>query len=378
MGVVLIVPEGSGERYFDVVHVSTAHNSTDNRIYRKECAALQEAGVSVALMSRGPAPQGRVPWLEIPGHSGRLSRMVLGPWNVWRELRRLRPAVVHIHDPELIPLGAMWKARRMGRVVYDAHEDLPKQVMGKSYLPKRVRRPIALLARLLEVVAARNFDAVVVATPPIGTNFAGGAEVVLVQNFPWLRDFPEATAFDQAEVGSLCYVGGLSRIRGSRVMSDAVRSTRGDVTLHIAGRRDAEAAEDLGSLGDHLVDHGVVSPEAVPQIVGRSVAGLVLLEPVPNYVESQPTKMFEYMAAGRAFVASDFPYWRELIGDSECGIFVDPQSPQEVADAVDQLMRDPDLTARLGSNGRDAFERYFTFENEAPRLVAMTHSLLSR
>lgn len=366
----------SRQRRFDVVHVSTVHSSGDNRIYRKEATALHEAGVSVAFLSRGPGPSGKVPWVGLPHLSGRLSRMLLGPWHAWKSLRGMNPKVVHLHDPELIPLGLLWKRCTGGAVVYDAHEDLAKQVAGKPYLPRWSRAIVSRLASALESAAARNFDAVVVATPPIARNFRLARRLLVVQNFPWLRDYPAPRPIAEVDPATICYVGGLSSERGSREMCEGIRRTEARAHLTFAGAATPSARSDLASLNDQVTALGMLPAEDVPSVVSSAAIGLVLFLDLPNHREAQPTKLFEYMAAARPFVASDFPYWKDLVGQFECGLFVDPSSPNDIRDAIDELVRRPDTAARLGRRGREALEAHFTFESQAIDLVSLEQDLV--
>ena len=121
---------------------------------------------------------------------------------------------------------------------------------------------------------------------------------------------------------------------------------------------------------------GVAAPEEIPRLLAESSVGLALFHPMPNHLESQPTKIFEYMAAGKPFIASDFESWRNLLGRFECGLFVDPMNVSEIQDAMRKLTEDPCLAHEMGMRGRSAMLERFTFETEAGTLVSLTRDLL--
>jgi len=360
-----------------VAHVTTAHPHTDNRIFRKECAALAEAGLDVHLIAvaDGDALIHGVRLKALPRHKGRVARMVLGPWDAWRALRTVRPAMIHVHDPELIPLAVLWRTLHRRPAVFDAHEDLPKQVRGKHYLPGPVRPVIAGAARQLERLAGSRLDAVVVATPSIAHNFPQ-AKVTLVQNFPWLRNFPEPTPLTTGD-RAVVYIGGISDGRGLPQMLDAVGRSDPASELILAGPASAETVErHLVPARDHVDYRGVIGVEDIPALLASARVGLATLHPLPNYLESQSTKIYEYMAAARPFIASDFPSWMEQLEKFDCGIFVDPLDPQQISDAIQEFLSDDQRAREMGLRGRRALEEHFTFEREGERLVEMTRLLL--
>lgn len=362
-----------------IVHITTAHPVRDNRIFRKECAALVEAGHEVTLVAVHPSNETieGVHVEGLPRRKGRLARMTIGPWDAWRRLRSLRPAVIHGHDPELIPLLVAYRrANPSVRVIFDAHESLPKQVAGKPYLPPRLRPLVARVARGLEQLADRGLDGIVVATPHIAESFTN-PNTTLVQNFPWLRDFPTPTEYPgHNHPIELSYVGAISRGRGSEVMGRLPRLMNEPAKVVAAGILASDAREEIENRErDGVEFRGKLAPEEVPALIAHSNVGLCLLQPLPNYLESQATKMYEYMAAARPFIASNFPYWISLFGPHDCGLFVDPQDEKAIAEAADRLARDPHEAAAMGRRGRHAIEAEFSFENEALRLVKLIDRL---
>jgi glycosyltransferase involved in cell wall biosynthesis len=366
-----------------VAHVTTVHPSDDPRIYLKECATLAAAGYEVVLIGQGAAPSTDVGvrFVSIGVAHGRLSRMIVQPMRVLLAARRVRARLYHLHDPELLPVGVI--LRLFGaRVVYDAHEDLPRQIAYKPYLPEWVRKPVAVAAATMEQGAARILDAVVAATPRIAARFPE-ARVALVQNFPTTREFGEPPPHGYAERPPLvAYVGRLTPEVGARVMADAARILiwdRRDLRVVLAGPAEPALAADLRA---RTVPAPVELPGRIgrPEVVGLlhgARVGLVLFQPVANYVEAYPTKLFEYMASELPVVASDFPVWRDIVADVDCGLLVDPTDPEAVAEAVRTLLDDPERAAAMGRRGRAAVMERYRWEPQGERLVGLYRRILA-
>lgn len=68
--------------------------------------------------------------------------------------------------------------------------------------------------------------------------------------------------------------------------------------------------------------------------------------------ESFGIVLLEAMATGVPVVASDIPGYRTVLEHGKQGLLVQPRHPQSLAKAIIDLLRDPDLRARMGSQGR--------------------------
>lgn len=363
-----------------VVHLTTVHQPRDNRIHNKECQALLDAGIDVTLVAHAAEdePGGRPPLVALTPRRGRFARVVSGQWQSWHELQRLRPRLVHIHDPELVPMTWLWTRLHRARAVYDAHEDLVAQVSTKSYLPAAVRPLVRVLARCLVVAANFSMDAVVAATDDVAAGFRHRRTVV-VRNYPWLKDYPAIEP--QPVSGRVAYVGDLTEERRLSFMIEVVRrarQSRPEAHLVLAGRPLGSAQAVLEAVAEPgLVDHrGLLRPAEVPAVLASASVGLIFLDPLPNYTRSLPTKLFEYMAAGVPFLASDFPFWRQEFDPWNAGRFTDSTDVDAAASALVAMLDDVEGRARMGRRGRHAIEEGLNFESQAPALVELTRDLL--
>jgi glycosyltransferase involved in cell wall biosynthesis len=291
---------------------------------------------------------------------------------------RVRPRIVHFHDPELIVVCVLLKLLGF-RVIYDVHENLPLQILYKDWIPRFLRAPMASCATVLERLGAARFDGVVAATPSISSRFPS-SKTTVVQNFPrpeelWCVD--GGAIRDREPLAA--YVGGITEIRGAREMIEALARVPSKYRLKLcmAGAFSTEELrhELMRSAGRSKVEEqGWIARDAVARLMSRARMGLLVFHPVPNHLESQPNKLFEYMSAGLPVIASDFPLWRDIAGS--CAIFVDPLDPQAIADAIVWLLDHPDESERLGRKGRVLVETKYNWAREGEKLVRFYRELM--
>ncbi len=331
---------------------------------------------------------------------GRLGRMLWTTRRVAAHALAFDADVCQLHDPELLPAGL--RLQRAGiRVVFDAHEDVPTQLLDKPYLAPRAARLLARLYARYERHACARLDGLLAATPHIRERLAHcNPRTVDVANFPLPEEFPapesaspdvaspDVASPDVASPGctpaegapdggwhtrtEVCYVGSISAIRGIRELVHACALLRSPVQLALAGNfAEPALAREVAQLPGwrRIRALGHLDRAGVGRVMGQAFAGLVTLLPIASYRDALPVKMFEYMAAGIPVIASDFPRWRAIVEASGCGLCVDPRDPAAIAAAIDRLAQDPLLARRMGANGRRAIEQTYNWKNEAQKLL---------
>jgi glycosyltransferase involved in cell wall biosynthesis len=97
---------------------------------------------------------------------------------------------------------------------------------------------------------------------------------------------------------------------------------------------------------------------------------------LPSYREGLPKSLLEAAACGLPIVATDVPGCRDLIGHRSNGLLVPPRDAVALADAVDELLRDPALRQRLGSKARIRAEQEFSEEIVAEQTLRLYERLL--
>lgn len=367
-----------------IVHFSSVHQVTDVRVFLKECRSLAKAGYRVTLVARGTesAETDGVRQIAV-GHNapgGRLGRMVLGSMQVVRRAWAEKGDLYHFHDPELIPFGLLMKL--LGKkVIYDAHENIRDQSLSKPYLPKWSRKPIAKMVGLVEDFAIRRFDGVVTATPRIAETLRTPRTVV-IGNYPVAEEVAAPDAITQRDAGKVVFVGGFTKIRGSREMVEAIDIVNQIVParLLICGVMGAAVRSEVESLpGWQFVDDlGWQERNITQKQMVSGTCGLCVFHPEPNHVEALPNKLFEYMAAGLPVVASNFPFWKQFVEDVGSGVMVDPLKPQSIADGILEIMNYPERAREMGEAGSKAVREHFNWDTEAKRLIELVESILKR
>jgi glycosyltransferase involved in cell wall biosynthesis len=366
------MPEASSKPRPRVAILTSVHPWNDPRIFLKEAASLAATGLDIALVAERESDGNAngIKLLAIPPARSRWERMTLSPLRILK--RAANAQIVHFHDPELIPAALVLKLLGK-RVVYDVHEDLPRTIEYKYWIPAPLRWLVARITEIIESVSAHFFDLIVAATPTIGKRFPA-QKTVVVQNFPILSELIVANPAPYAARRPLfIYVGSVSSDRGAIQMLDAITLTKEpSAELLVVGNcspvqlLDEMKSRDRGGRMRYL---GYKGRKEIGELLTSTRAGIVTLQPRQNYVYSFPTKLFEYMSAGLPVIASDFPVVKEIVDADKLGLLVDPTDPVAIAHAMDWILDHPEEARAMGERGRKAVLNRYNWGIEARKLV---------
>ena len=179
---------------------------------------------------------------------------------------------------------------------------------------------------------------------------------------------------DALQVG---YVGHLYEGRGMDVIAGLARNHDG-AEFHIIGGDPEDVEQWRGRLGnrDNVHFYGFLPPS---QLDGYRLAFDVQLAPYQREISTNaghntvqwmsPLKIFEYMAAGRAILASDLPAIREILTDGETAILCDPDDESQWSDALWTLTSGEGYRRELGQQARAEFLEQYTYDTRAQRCL---------
>jgi glycosyltransferase involved in cell wall biosynthesis len=368
--------------YKKIIHLTSVHPRNDTRIFFKECKSLSVNGYDVYLVvadGLGNKNDDNVNVVDVGKPKGRLERFFSSTRKVFKKAVELDGDIYHLHDPELLFIAL--KLKRIGKkVIFDAHEDVPKQILGKPYLNKFSKIILSYFYQRFEVFACKRLDAIITATPFIREKFEAINPVVMdVNNFPILGELSTDSIDWGKKSNNVCYVGAICEVRGIAEMVQALDFLENNTTLLLGGKFSNQKIEARvkGYTGWQQVSElGIISRAQVKDVLSTSFAGLVTLRPIINYVDALPVKMFEYMSAGVPVIASNFPLWKDIIISNECGLCVDPLVPEEIAEAIDYLFDNPDIAKKMGHKGAEAVLNKYNWGIEELKLLELYKKVL--
>jgi glycosyltransferase involved in cell wall biosynthesis len=303
-------------------------------------------------------------------------------------VRRL-PAYDVAHEyAGLFSIGTAWACRRTGTpylLTVDADLILESAVMGqplrglqKWWAEWTARFNYAAAARILVVSNNTKHHLV--------QNWGVPAEkIVVIPNGVDAEKFtrPHDPAQTRAQWGIpaaplIMFVGGFQMWHGVDRLLESVqglRRTHPDAHLVLVGDGPARdfIAERIAALGlqEAVTITGLVPHDQVPALLQLADIVTIPYPQLPQEMWFSPLKLYEYMAAGKAIVASGVGQICEVIRDGENGVLVPPGDVPALTAALRDLLQRPEYRQQLGERAQQEATAHHTWARQIARLISV-------
>lgn len=367
-----------------VCHVISGYFRTDARVFLRQCKSLHSHGFEVSILTNDGDQD------EVLDEIGIID--CAKPWPRWKTLLMAKRQflakaleidadIYQLHSPELLPLGLALKTAGK-KVVYDAHEDMPRHILEKEWLPRFTRKPISAAFEKYMLRTLVQYDDIVSPHSHVVANFQEVlGKGVLIANFPLVADNWDFSREDfVSRENILCYSGTVYAYSNQEEIVEALGAFD-DLQYRIAGYIDEEHGKRLMAMsnGDKVRFLGRLSRPDLHAFYQSTLIGVVIYDyklNLGNRLGSYGTnKVFEYMEAGLPFICTDYILWKDIIDRYDCGVCVAPGKPNEIVAAIRYFREDKDRAYRMGQNGRRAVLEEFNWRSEEKKYVALFRGL---
>ena len=305
-----------------------------------------------------------------------------------------KPDVVIATSPQLlVGLSGWWLARLNGvPFVFEVRDLWPESLaaVGMGNEQSALHRGLTKVAEFLY----RNCDRLVVVTPAfkeylIKHSRVPEEKIVVVENGVDSNVFGRVAPnlglrreLDAEGRFVVSYIGTIGAAHGLETLLEAaswVRERMPEVLFLIVGEG-ADKACVMSLAGSRRLSNvrflGQQPRETIPAYISASDACLVLLKKAELFKTVLPTKMLECMSCARPIILGVDGHARKVMEQANAGIFITPQDPTALVEAVMRLASDPALRESMGRNGRQHILRYFSRRDSAKTYLDVLQDLL--
>ncbi|MEJ6791720.1 MAG: glycosyltransferase [Lacinutrix sp.] len=319
--------------------------------------------------------------LDLGKAKGRISNFINSYFAILKLVKKLNPDLVHFHDAELMIVGKAIQKRGIP-VFYDVHENVSAQILDKQHLKSYLRKPLHYAYRITEKLLINNFHLILAEDSYNKIYSVKGKSVTTVLNLPENDSFKDFIKTDRVENG-VFYIGGVSNERGLDITIKALhilKKRKISFFMHYIGAISNSTLSkiNINGIEDNIKFYGRMDLMKGYGVSKKCKVGLAVLKPTANYVESYPTKIFEYMSVKLPVITSNFPLYQAVVERHNVGFCIDPFSAEELADKIEILLMDDSLVKTMGENGIKAVLDQFNSKHEEIKLFNIYKKVLNK
>ncbi|MFI3379020.1 glycosyltransferase [Mammaliicoccus sciuri] len=280
--------------------------------------------------------------------------------------------IYHANDLNTLPQAIVCSKLRLKPkpLIYDSHE---VQSDRTGYNPKTIKRIESFMLKFVDQMIVENHTRAKYNEDIYGfypKTLYNYSEKYNIEEKPQINLHKKIGINEDEKI--LLYQGGLQQGRGLELLIEAMDEIKEGHLLFIGGgkltqplKEQAEASKQAYRI--HFLDK--VPFQELPSYTREAYLGFQVLQNICfNHYSASSNKLFEYMMAHIPVISCDFPEIKKVVEETNTGLVVDSHNASEIANAVNQLVKDTNLRNQLSENTKQAKEIY-NWNNEKSKLL---------
>ena len=280
--------------------------------------------------------------------------------------------IYHANDLNTLPQAIVCSKLRLKPkpLIYDSHE---VQSDRTGYNPKTIKRIESFMLKFVDQMIVENHTRAKYNEDIYGfypKTLYNYSEKYNIEEKPQINLHKKISINEDEKI--LLYQGGLQQGRGLELLIEAMDEIEKGHLLFIGGgkltqtlKEQAEASKQADRI--HFLDK--VPFQELPSYTREAYLGFQVLQNICfNHYSASSNKLFEYMMAHVPVISCDFPEIKKVVEETNTGLVVDSHKASEIANAVNQLVKDTSLRNQLSENTKQAKEIY-NWNNEKSKLL---------
>lgn len=372
-----------------VLVLTTVHKLEDPRIFYKQVQSISKfTGIlhyAAPSEKKQEFSKERINVIPLPIPQNRFQRFFTSQLQALRIIKKNKYDLIHFHDPELLPLMFFVKLTLRPKIIFDVHENIAKSIKDKTWLPKILRYSFSKIYKVIEEFIIKHFDGIIIAEKSYHKFY--GDRAVEILNFPLhLSDSDDTPAKDFDGDLNFVYAGDISEERGIFNVLESfnrILNYHPDFKLDIMGKYASRSVKtaveqyiEKENIGNSVNIYGFIPIYEVYNFLRNAHIGYSILKPIDNYLESVPTKIFDYMVNGVVVVVTNLPIYKEYVPDVDTGITVDYEEIDKITEKILELVEDRCKLRKMSQNGVYFTKNYFNWNSEEEKLRELYYNIL--
>lgn len=362
-----------------ILHVSTVHHFSDTRIQKRMCnSSSKDFNVGLLCHDAEKVLDDGFEKYSLGTKPKKFFKRVF--FKIPKALfiiLKLKPKIVHLHDPELFFLTLILKSFGILSIL-DVHENYFETIKDKAYLSKPIRKLFSSFIGYYFKLCTASSNYIIVAWPKLSEVLKTNKALEIINNYPRSEDYLEQDIVKPVN-RTFLFSGVISFERGLKEAVDLFNSYQKKNTearLIVVGRfksiYEKEYLYEMANGMPAIEIHEWMSQENLKVIMQNAHYGFIFFHDIPNHRHSIPNKLFEYIGTKTIPLTSSLPFLNSFISEYQIGVSADINDLDQYLSILQGIDEKHDLIY----DKMNSLEGLFTWESEYEKLKGIYHKLL--